>query len=223
MAFDFSVITGNPLFLGVVFIVFVLAIKRVTRILLNCVWITVGAVMFPIIANKMLGFAVPIDADSIIFFITVGLGAYFVFLLASSIYRVLAVAEREGRPIISFLGSVISNSREKLSSGKKDSEFKKKEEELKKKEQEMKRKEDQIRQIEKEERRRAEERFKEIEEKSRGYTKPAKKDNFDDYLIIEDEEAKEEQKETKEEPKKEEPKHKQKDKSVIKKFREAKD
>src|SRR3989338_5057777 len=105
MALEIPAILGNPIFLGIVFILFVLAIKRVTKILMNCVWITVAAVIFPIIANKILNMPVPIDADSIIFFITIGIGGYFVFLLASSIYKMLTFAEKEAGPVTGFLGN----------------------------------------------------------------------------------------------------------------------
>jgi len=211
MVLDLPAITTNPIFLGVVFILFVLALKRVTKILLNCVWITVAAVIFPIIANKVFGYSVPIDADSIIFFITVGIGAYFVFLFASSVYKILTVAQRETEPVTTFLGNSFGSLKERMRR-KEPEKLKKKEEEMKKREEQLRKKEEELKQREKE---KEEQRFREIEAKSYKTSKPlTKKDPFEDYLVIEDEEGKEERKEKP---------RKKKEGSVIGKFKEAED
>lgn len=216
MALDLPAITTNPVFLGVVFILFVLALKRVTKILLNCVWITVAAVIFPIIANKVFGYPVPIDADSIIFFITVGIGAYFVFLFASSVYKILIVAQRETEPVTTFLGNSFRGLRERMK--RKSSELEEKK--SKKKEKEIKKMEEELQRFEEEKK---EQKLKEIEAKS--FTSKTtkqlapKKDPFEDYLIIEEEEK---QKVKEEVDAKEQGRKKRKDR-VIDKFKEAED
>ena len=56
--------------------------------------IAVAAVLFPIVMNRFLGWDIPTDPDSIISFILLGLGAYFVYLLAKSIYKTLKFTEK---------------------------------------------------------------------------------------------------------------------------------
>lgn len=221
MALDLTTITaitGNPVFLGIVFIVFILALKRVTKILVNCAWITVAAVIFPIIANKALGMAVPIDADSIIFFITAGIGSYFLYLFASAVYKALSVAEREAEPVTRFFGGTLGSVKDKIGytirKRRDEAKIKKQEKEIRKRDEELKRKQEELEKLEQLERKKEELRLKEIEMKSK---KPAKKENFDDYLVIEDPDAPEEpEHEAKNHAKKR--KHKE---GLIKKFREA--
>lgn len=226
MAFDIPVAIGNPLFLGVVFVLFVLAIKRVTAILMNCVWIIVAAVLLPLAANKFLGFPVPADADSLLFYIALGIGGYFVFLLASSVYRILDIAETGSKPLTGFLGGLLKKSsqsvqeyRAKKSLRDDERRIKKEGERRKKEEEKQKRKDEGEKRLDEAKRLAAEIRMKEIEERGRKHT--ARKENFDDYLVIEDAEAKEEEiKAEKERKISKKRKHKE---DLIQKFKEAED
>ncbi|MBI2578772.1 MAG: hypothetical protein HYW26_03615 [Candidatus Aenigmarchaeota archaeon] len=230
MAFDIPSATGNPIFLGVVFILFVLAIKRVTNILMNCVWITVAAVLLPLIANKIFGFPVPADADSLLFYIALGVGGYFVFILASSVYRILDIAERESKPVTGLLGGLFSRARKSISESAakrriKDEEKRaRKEEERKRKEEEkVKKKEEEEKRLDEAKRLAAEMRMKEIEERGRKH--PARKESFDDYLVIKDEDAEKEKIEREEvkPERKAQIRKKRKHVSMTEKFREAED
>lgn len=106
-------ITANPVFLGLVFILFVLSIKKLKKIVFNALWISLAAVLFPIAMNRMFGLAVAVDAGSIIFYLTIGLGAYFVYLLARSVYTVLGIAEKAASPLAKRLQSNATREREK--------------------------------------------------------------------------------------------------------------
>jgi hypothetical protein len=102
MALDFSTIfsglnSTNGLLILIIFILFVLSMKKVFRIVMNAVWIVVAAVLFPIFASRVLGLPVPSDIDSILFLVTASLGLYFIYLIAKSIYSLLGFAEKVGR------------------------------------------------------------------------------------------------------------------------------
>jgi len=91
-------IFGTPelLFLLVVFVVFVVLMKRVVKTIINIVWITIMAAIFPFIAS-FLGFNVVTDLNTILFFITAGIGLYLFYLLSKIVYSALSVAEKAGK------------------------------------------------------------------------------------------------------------------------------
>lgn len=110
---DLPAITTNPVFLAFVFILFVLSVTKIKKIVLNAMWISLAALLFPMLMNRILGFPVPVDANSLIFYLTVGLGAYFFFLLGKAVYMALGIAENIASPVTSGLKSISQKSREK--------------------------------------------------------------------------------------------------------------
>lgn len=98
MAFDLIGALGNAntTILLVIFVLFVFSLKKVLSVLVNAMWIVAGSALFPIIANKLLGLPVAIDGNSILFFVTTGMGLYALYILASSIYKVLGIFEKGG-------------------------------------------------------------------------------------------------------------------------------
>lgn len=103
MALDFGIFSNlnavHGFLILIVFILLVLARKKVLGIVMNAVWITVAAVLFPIFTNRVLGLPVPSDTDSIILFIVTGLGLYFLYLLSKSVYSLLSITEKAGKKI----------------------------------------------------------------------------------------------------------------------------
>ena len=86
----------NTTLLLIVFVLFIFSMKKVLSVLINAMWIVAGSAVFPILANKILGLPVAIDGNSILFFVTTGLGLYALYILASSIYKVLGIFEKGG-------------------------------------------------------------------------------------------------------------------------------
>jgi hypothetical protein len=91
MLFEFlSPLSGNyGLMIIIIFILFALAMKQVIKIIKNAVYIVVAAVIFPIVASRLLDIPIKTDAESIISFAVAGLTLYFIYLVAKSIYTVL--------------------------------------------------------------------------------------------------------------------------------------
>ncbi len=97
MAFDLASLSTTELALIViVFILFVVALKKALSILKNALYVAVASVIFPILA-RFLGFPIATDANSIIFFLTLGLGLYAVYVIAHSVYTILGYAEKKAK------------------------------------------------------------------------------------------------------------------------------
>ncbi|HLD48875.1 MAG TPA: hypothetical protein VJB11_00770 [archaeon] len=96
----FSGIGSNmTILLLILFILFVFSIKKVFSVFLNVVWIVAAAVLVPLVLSKVLGLPIAIDTDSLIFYITLGLGAYLIFLLGKAVYTILGMAEKAGKDL----------------------------------------------------------------------------------------------------------------------------
>lgn len=151
MAFEFlsNLDATTTFLLLIIFILFILAMKKVMGILKNAVIIAVAAVMFPIVMNRFFGYDIPMDPDSIVSFILLGLGIYFVYLLARSIYHILKFTERFAKDKAEKIPKIESGKKEKddkeekpeKRDKEKERELKEREKELTKREQELKWKE----------------------------------------------------------------------------------
>ncbi len=109
---DIGSISITHIFLGIIFILFVLSIKKLKKIVFNSLLIAVAAVLFPIIMNAVFGFPLSIDGASIIFYMTVGLGAYFLYLFSKAVYVALSVTEKAASPITRMLKGTSAKKRE---------------------------------------------------------------------------------------------------------------
>src|SRR3989338_10755295 len=94
MAFEFlSSLDTTTAFL----LLFIFSMKKVFSVLMNLVVIGAVSLLFPVVMNRFFGFDIPIDSDSLISFVLLGIGVYFVYLVAKSLYKVLGIAERAGK------------------------------------------------------------------------------------------------------------------------------
>lgn len=145
MVFEFlsNMNTTTAFLLLIIFILFVVSMKKAFSIILNAVWITIAAIVFPVVMNRFFGFDIPIDRDSIFSFILLGLSIYFVFLIGKSIYKVLGMAEKAAKKVP--LPHVERKAKEKGEKEEPDKRDKKREKELEEREKELQKKEQQIR------------------------------------------------------------------------------
>lgn len=82
------------IFIIVIFVLFVVLIKKAFSIIVNGLIVVVASVLFPIVANRFLGLTVPTDLNSLISFVSLGIGLYLIYLLARGIYGALGIAEK---------------------------------------------------------------------------------------------------------------------------------
>ena len=92
--------TTDVLMLTVLFLLFVMAIKKIMGIVTNMILISVAAVLFPILGSRLLGLPIPTDTHTLLLFVMGGIGAYFIYLIAQELAKVLKGASRVTRQII---------------------------------------------------------------------------------------------------------------------------
>lgn len=147
MAFEFlsNLDTTTMFLLLIIFILFVVSMKKAFSIILNAVWIVIAAILFPVVMNRFFGFDIPIDRDSMFSFILLGLGIYFVYLVGKSIYKILGMAEKAAKKVPVPHIEKKAKEKDEEEPDKKDKSEKKREKELEARERELQKKEQQIR------------------------------------------------------------------------------
>lgn len=76
-----------------VFIVFIIVVRKVVDTVMNMVWIAIASAAFPFVM-RFVGFSFSTDFNSIVFFVSLGLGLYFVYILGRIVYALLGLAEK---------------------------------------------------------------------------------------------------------------------------------
>lgn len=83
----------------VIFIVFLVFMKKLVKTVINFVWIGLASAAFPFVMNFVFGIKLPISIESILSFIILGLGLYFIYILGKIIYTALGLAEKTAKLI----------------------------------------------------------------------------------------------------------------------------
>jgi len=92
MAFDpFNLVTTEFILIIVIFVLFIFALKKALGIIKSAIFVAIASALFPI-AAQFLGLPISADISSIIFFVTLGLLLYVVYLIAKSVYKILRLA-----------------------------------------------------------------------------------------------------------------------------------
>lgn len=91
--------TAYLLLILIIFAVFVLLMKKVIKTVINMLWIALASAAFPFVLNMLIGMSLPINLNTIILFVTIGIGMYFIYLLGKIIYTMLSVAEKGAKAV----------------------------------------------------------------------------------------------------------------------------
>ena len=76
------------------FIIFIFFVRRIIRVAINGVWIAFVSALFPLFLRFGLGMDVALTYGTFVFYITLGLGLFCVYLLAKIIYRTRGALEK---------------------------------------------------------------------------------------------------------------------------------
>lgn len=146
MAFEFlsSLDTTTAFLLLVIFILFVFSMKKVFSVLMNLVVIAAVSLLFPVVMNRFFGFDIPIDSDSLISFVMLGVGVYFVYLVAKSVYKVLGMTERAGKKYLPNKKEKPKKEEKERDDDGEDKKYKGMEKELKEREKELAKREHEV-------------------------------------------------------------------------------
>lgn len=86
---------GNPIFLFLLFIVFVLVIRFVFHVLIQVFVFAVAGAVFPFFMNYFLGFAMATGINNIITYAILGVFVYFLWLIVKMIYGFFGLLEKK--------------------------------------------------------------------------------------------------------------------------------
>ncbi|MFH0837449.1 MAG: hypothetical protein V1870_04930 [Candidatus Aenigmatarchaeota archaeon] len=78
----------STIFLIMIFILFIFIIKKAIGMITTIAMIGVASALFPVILNYI-GFSIPINMETIIFFVVIGLAAYFLFMIGKIVLGLL--------------------------------------------------------------------------------------------------------------------------------------
>lgn len=90
--------TFNLILIIFIFALFLVLTKKIIKTVINMVWISAASALFPVILT-FLGFPVPLDLDTILFFLILGLGLYSTYILGKIIYTMLSVLEKSAKVV----------------------------------------------------------------------------------------------------------------------------
>ncbi len=96
-----------------IFVLFLFISKKIVKTVLNIVWITAASAAFPF-TMRFLGFSFSTDINSVMFFVVLGLGLYFLYMLARIVYALLGAAEKSARFVAYPLRSAKKHKEEKM-------------------------------------------------------------------------------------------------------------
>jgi Cu/Ag efflux pump CusA len=81
---------------AIILALFLIALRKAIRVLFSLLWISALSALFPF-AMQFLGFNVSTDLNSIIFFVTLGVGLYVIYIIGKVVYAFLGLAEKAGK------------------------------------------------------------------------------------------------------------------------------
>ncbi len=183
MAFEFLAGLDNThmFLIIIIFVLFVMSMKKAFSIVVNTVWVAGISLVFPIVMNRFFGFDIPVDVDSLLSFMTLGVGLYFVWVVASTTYKILNLAGK-------FMGKVPKPSISLPKKEGKDEKYSKKEMQLREKELKLQEREMKLKEKEDKKKESKDRWMSQLNSRQRPVGKNAKKE--DDFVELKDEEPK---------------------------------
>jgi hypothetical protein len=181
MVFEFLAGLDNThMFLMIIiFVLFVMSMKKAFSIVVNTVWVAGISLLFPIIMNRFFGLDIPTDIDSLLSFTTLGVGLYFVWVVASTIYKILNIAGK-------FMGKVPKPQISLPKKGEKEDKYSRKEVQLREKELKLQEREMRLKEKEEKKKEKHDSWMARLNSSQKPVGKNAKKE--DDFVELEDKE-----------------------------------
>lgn len=85
-----------------IFVLFIILVRKMVKIAFSAIWISLISALFPLFLRFGLGMDIPLTFSTFVFYITLGLGLFCVYLLASLIYKALGLFERGAKAATPF-------------------------------------------------------------------------------------------------------------------------
>ncbi|MBI2580108.1 MAG: hypothetical protein HYW27_04370 [Candidatus Aenigmarchaeota archaeon] len=106
MVLDYLVSLGpvNLVVMAASLVVFIYWFKSLVSLIKGAFFVGVASAIFPIAASKLFGLNVPLTLDTLISFVSLGLGLYFILMFGKTVHRVLSITNKS----LSFLAKPFS-------------------------------------------------------------------------------------------------------------------
>jgi hypothetical protein len=85
-----------------IFIIFIVLVRKLIKIAMSAVWIGFVSALFPLFLKFGLGMDIPLNFGTFVYYITFGLGLFCIYILASLIYKMLGAFERGAKAASPF-------------------------------------------------------------------------------------------------------------------------
>ena len=82
----------------VIFVLFLIITRKIVRVIMSLLWIAIASAAFPF-TMRFLGLNFSTDLNSILFYVALGIGLYFVYMLGRIVYVVLGLAGKSSKLI----------------------------------------------------------------------------------------------------------------------------
>lgn len=88
-----------PIALFILFIVFLVIIVKVFKLMIKALYVVIASALFPIVMSAI-GFPIAVNLSSILFFVSLGLFLFLVYLFGRMVYTGLSILEFFGKKAI---------------------------------------------------------------------------------------------------------------------------
>ena len=110
--FAINIGLGELLIFVVIFVLFLVISRKIVKTVMNLLWISVASAVFPF-AMRFLGLNFSADLNSMIFYIALGIGLYFVYMLGRIVYALIGFVGKSSKFIAYPMKSSRKNKEEK--------------------------------------------------------------------------------------------------------------
>jgi hypothetical protein len=83
----------------IIFVLFIVITKKIIKTVINAAGIAFASAIFPFVMNLVFGFSIPTDIYTVLLFVMIGLGLYFLYVFGKIIYAILGFAEKSAKVI----------------------------------------------------------------------------------------------------------------------------
>lgn len=110
--FAINIGLGELLIFVVIFAMFLVISRKIVKTVMNLLWISLASAAFPF-AMHFLGLNFSADLNSMIFYIALGIGLYFVYMLGRIVYALIGFAGKSSKFITYPIKKARNNKEEK--------------------------------------------------------------------------------------------------------------
>ncbi|MDI6721572.1 MAG: hypothetical protein QMD85_04220 [Candidatus Aenigmarchaeota archaeon] len=96
MVLDFLASLGpaNLIMIATALVVFIYGFKNLISLIKGAFFVSIASGIFPVVANKVFGMEVPLTIETLLEFVLLGLGLYFIFMFGKTIHKILSVIDK---------------------------------------------------------------------------------------------------------------------------------